>query len=251
MYTQNVREVSSTLSKEIPGPESETAVTAETTRPARERMPRGAPSAPERAYQWLRKGIITGELAEGLFLDESWVAESVGLSRTPVREAFHRLSAEHVIDLLPRKGAQVRVVTAKELADMNATRFMIESHAAAGLCAEEVGAPDEMRVLLDPMQSAEQDGDWYQTAQLNHDFHRAMVAAFDNSVLVDLYDTLRSRQLKVGLRELHLRPGRVPNIDSEHRAIVSALEANDGPRTLKVLAHHLRAIPEIVTHLGD
>ncbi|MGC0362909.1 DNA-binding GntR family transcriptional regulator [Rhodococcus sp. 27YEA15] len=202
-------------------------------------------SAASRVSDWLRDGIISGRIAEGTFLDEVWVADSVGTSRTPVREAFHRLSAERFIDLLPRKGAQVHVVTARELDEVNSSRLLIESHAARSLCAESAGAPPEMHTLLDEMTAAEERRDWFDVVNLNWRFHRSMVRAHGNAVLAELYDTLRSRQQRVGLRALQSSPARVPLVNAQHRAIVDALDASDNDRLQVVLTEHLRTAPEI------
>src|SRR5882762_11343264 len=90
--------------------------------------------ARDQVYAWLRDAIITGEIEGGRFLDEHWVSGMVGVSRTPVREAFHRLAAERFISLLPRKGAQDRMVTARELEEVYQTRRLIEGHAITALC---------------------------------------------------------------------------------------------------------------------
>ncbi|MFD9663134.1 GntR family transcriptional regulator [Rhodococcus sp. NPDC059968] len=211
----------------------------------------GRRSAAGRVYDWLRDGIITGRIAEGTFLDEVWVAESVGTSRTPVREAFHRLGSERFIDQLPRKGAQVHVVTARELEEVNSTRRLIEGHAGHALCAERKGAPAEMHVLLEEMEEAEQGQDWLQAVELNWRFHRAMVQAQGNAVLTELYDTLRSRQQRVGLRALQSSPGRAPLIDSQHRGIVAALDAYDNERLQQLLDEHLQPAPEVTAVLGS
>lgn len=210
----------------------------------------GGGSAPERVYQWLRQQILTAQVPEGAFLDEVWVAESVGTSRTPVREAFHRLNAERFIDLLPRKGAQVRVVSARELEEVNATRHLIESHAAMSICAAGQGAPPVMYTLLDEMKQAEREQDWVQSVELNSDFHRAIVFAHGNAVLTELYDGLRSRQLRVALRALRSKTERVALIDAQHLGIVEALAANDGSAANRLITEHLRVAPEVAAALG-
>ncbi|MDQ8708089.1 GntR family transcriptional regulator [Streptomyces sp. LHD-70] len=202
-------------------------------------------SASDRAYDWLREGIITGKLAEGTFLDEVKVAESVGTSRTPVREAFHRLSAERFIDLMPRKGAQVHVVTVRELEEVNASRLVIEGHAGRALCAAEAGAPPEMRDLVALMEEAERALDWVRAVQLNWRFHRAIVSAHGNAVLTEMYDTLQARQQRVGLRALESSSARVPIIDEQHRAIVDALDSHDSARLQDLLSQHLASAPEV------
>jgi DNA-binding GntR family transcriptional regulator len=208
------------------------------------------PSARDRVYQWVRDEIIKGTLPPGRFLDEVWVSELVGTSRTPVREAFHRLNSEKFIDLLPRRGAQVRSVTSRELEEVYASRRLIEGHAARELCQAGSGAPEPLDGLAQRMEDAGQEQDWFTVARLDRAFHRAIVDAHGNSVLTELYDALRSRQQRVAVRALQIRPQRVPEIDRQHRAIVDALARNDVDGVAVLLDEHLRPIPEITAALG-
>ncbi|WP_410659349.1 GntR family transcriptional regulator [Amycolatopsis sp. lyj-112] len=209
----------------------------------------GGGPARERVYTWLRDGIISGELEGGRFLDEMWVSGAVGVSRTPVREAFHRLAAERFISLLPRKGAQVRTVTARELEEVYQSRRLIEGHAIATLCANRVGAPAEMPDLIDGMVSAGAERDWFAVSGFDRRFHRAIVNAAGNTVLTELYDTLRSRQQRVTVRALEARPERLTVINEEHRALVAALNAHDAKEASRLLEQHLRPVSEVLSVL--
>jgi DNA-binding GntR family transcriptional regulator len=207
-------------------------------------------SARDRVYEWVRDEIIKGALPAGRFLDEVWISELVGTSRTPVREAFHRLNSERFIDLLPRRGAQVRSVTARELEEVYASRRLIEGHAARELCLADVGAPSQLDALATQMEEAGREQDWFTVARLDRAFHRSIVDAHGNSILTELYDALRSRQQRVAVRALQIRPQRVPEIDRQHRAIIAALANNDVDGVAVLLDEHLRPIPEITATLG-
>ena len=186
----------------------------------------------------------------GRFLDEVWISELVGTSRTPVREAFHRLNSERFIDLLPRRGAQVRSVTARELEEVYASRRLIEGHAARALCVAEAGAPGQLDELATQMEVAGDEQDWFTVARLDRRFHRSIVDAHGNSILTELYDALRSRQQRVAVRALQIRPQRVPEINRQHRAIIAALAGSDIDGVAALLDEHLRPIPEITAALG-
>ncbi|CDO11083.1 GntR family transcriptional regulator [Mycolicibacterium cosmeticum] len=207
-------------------------------------------SARDRVYEWVRDEIIRGTLPGGRFLDEAWISESVGTSRTPVREAFHRLNSERFIDLLPRRGAQVRNVTARELKEVYASRRLIEGHAARAICAAGTQPPAELTELAAAIEEAGQNQDWFTVARLDRAFHRAIVATHGNSVLVELYDALQSRQERVAMRAMQIRPQRAPEIDAQHRAIIAALQASDAELASTLLDEHLRPIPEILAALG-
>lgn len=207
--------------------------------------------AREKVYVWLRDAILSGDIEPGRFLDEQWVSGIVGVSRTPVREAFHQLAAERFIALLPRKGAQVTSVTARELTEVYQSRRLIEGHAIAVLCATGAGAPAEMAELLEPMVAAAKDADWFAVSGLDRAFHRAMVAAAGNSVLTELYDTLRSRQQRVAVIATRARPDRLPVIDAEHREFVALLSRSDVGAATELLNRHLRPVPEVLSKLPE
>ena len=105
-------------------------------------------SAGQRAYEWIRDAILRGDFAEGEFIDEVALSERVNTSRTPVREALQRLQVERYIDLLPRRGAQVRVVTATEMREIYQARILLESDALRGICLRHAGAPDAAVALI-------------------------------------------------------------------------------------------------------
>lgn len=202
-----------------------------------------------RVYEWLRDEIIRGSIEAGRFLDEQWVSEAVGVSRTPVREAFHQLAAERFISLLPRKGAQVRTVTSRELEEVYQTRLLIEGHALSVMCSLKRRVPGEMLILIDQMEAAGEARDWFTVSFLDRRFHRAMVQEAGNTVLLELYDTLRSRQQRVAVRALTARPERVETINKQHRAIVDAIANHDAVGSLQLLKLHLRPISEVIAAL--
>jgi DNA-binding GntR family transcriptional regulator len=204
--------------------------------------------ARQRVYDYVREGILSGRLAGGIFLEEEEVSRAVGVSRTPVREAFHQLHSERLIDLLPRRGAMVRAVTVQELMEVYETRLMIETHTAQRLCAERKGPPPLMVETLAEMKlQASQSG--FAHVQLNSIFHRALVAAAGNSVVTALYDSLNSRQERVAMTSVGIDPGRRRIILDEHIALVEALAAHDADAAVAVLTEHLRPIREIVARL--
>lgn len=209
---------------------------------------KGDPSARERVYAHVREQILRGHATAGSFLEEMQVSTAVGVSRTPVREAFHRLAAERFIDLLPRRGALVRQVTARELVELYETRLVIEAHAARRLCEARAGVPDTMASLLAEMRRLG-DADLAQHVELDRAFHRALVAGTGNEVLAEAYDGLGSRQQRVALAAVTAEPGRVRAILDEHDALARALAVGDAEAAASVLRAHLRPVPEIVSRL--
>lgn len=205
-----------------------------------------SPSASTTAYRTISEAILVGTYAEGQFLDESGLARSVGTSRTPVREALRRLHAERYVDLVPRRGAQVRVITATEMQEIYETRLVIESAALTKICRQQRGAPPGVERTLTAMEEAGATQDWFTFASLDQRFHQSLVEHGANRVLADLYLALRPRHIRLAVRTITEGPHRRETIEREHREIVAALEAHDATTAVQVLNQHLTAVPELM-----
>lgn len=209
------------------------------------------PSARERAYEWIVDAILTGVFTEGEFLDEVALAAEVGTSRTPVREALHRLQAERFVELVPQRGAQVRVVSTTEMREVYQARFVIESDAVSKICGRHRGSPPDFRKTIEAMEAASREQDWNQFAQLDQLFHSSIVWHQGNAVLAEMYDSMRPRQVRLAVRTMTELPERLHTIEHEHRELATALEQNDGPRSVAILNAHLREVPEIAQAFSD
>ena len=206
-------------------------------------------SARDRAYAFVRDGILRRTIKAGAFLEEEQVSTAVGVSRTPVREAFHRLAAERWLELVPRRGARVRQVTAQELVDVYEARRVIEGHAVRLLCTTRQAVPALSHMLLDAMCAYGADT-IEQQVSLDQRFHRSLVATLGNAVLVEMYDSLRARQQQVALSAFAADPGRLQTILNEHRALLDALTLFDATEAEAILSVHLQPLAGILSHLG-
>ena len=197
--------------------------------------------AAQRAYETTKTGIINGELAGGTLLSEVAVSAGLGLSRTPVHEAFLRLEAEQLLDLQPRRGAVVRPMPPSEAGDVLAMRHAIEAAAAAQLF--ERGGLDEVQLVDLEDNLAHQrlyadadDVDGFVDA--DDDFHLLVVRASGNSIAAHFYAQLRARQQR--LRNLLLRVDSV-NLRSsyrDHLALADCLRTGDAARYSTLLQAH-------------
>lgn len=205
--------------------------------------------AREIVYAFVREGILTGQLAAGSFVEEAQISAATGVSRTPVREAFQRLAAEKLIELLPRRGAQVRQVTQAELIDVYDARRLLEGHAVRHLCAARLPVPAAMTTLQAAMTELA-ESDLIGHVALNQQFHRALVGAAGNAVLIELYDGLRARQQHVAMTAVRSKPERRAIILAEHAALLDALAAHDAAEAIAILDRHLRPVNEILSRLS-
>ena len=151
-------------------------------------------SASERAYTHVKEQVLDGGLPGGELITEGEIAEALGMSRTPVRAAFTQLESEGLLRLYPKRGALVVPVSAAELEAVIETRWVIERYAveraitAPGAVAKELCAAADRQEGLEGLKFVEAD----------RAFHRALVAATGNAILLGLYDSLRDRQRRMG-----------------------------------------------------
>ena len=189
-----------------------------------------APAAVDRVYTSLRRGILDGSYSQGARLGEVELAEALGVSRTPVREALRRLGSEGLVETLPNKGARVRIWSPEELNAISDLRALLEGHAAA-LAAPRI-TDDELAVmtrLVEQMEAATVSGvipDYDLITELNNRFHAAVAAASGNLLLPEV-----SRQfihIPIVVRTFRqYSPDRLRQSVRQHRDVLDALSGHD------------------------
>jgi len=205
-------------------------------------------TATERAYGHTKARVLDGTYAGGALITEGEVSEAVGVSRTPVREAFLRLQAEGLLRLYPKRGALVVPVTAVEIDDVMETRGMIERFAVEKVFASgahgEVGA--RLREALAQQRRLRKSPEPFTEA--DREFHGLLVSATGNQVLVDLYAALRDRQLRMGVTALLRDPQRIDRILEEHATLADAIATGDRDAALAWVTTHLHGTEEALRH---
>lgn len=185
------------------------------------------PSLQERAYEALRDAILRKEFEPGQRLLEVELAELLGISRSPVREAVRRLQQDGLIETRPRAGIFVVSITRQEIDDVFRIRAALEGTAAA--LAAQRGTEHEfesMEGMLAEMETAVTRGDSEKAIEESDRFHRAIHAAARSPRLFSLLDQIYSQVMH--FRSLTLRvPGRGPQAARGHAQIVEALRARD------------------------
>jgi DNA-binding GntR family transcriptional regulator len=213
------------------------------------------PSAVDRAYDWLRDQLLARRVAPHDVITEAQVADAVGVSRTPVREALIRLEGEGFLRLLPKRGALILPVTAEETADVLETRGLVETYAVAQAIARPpADLLDRLAGHLAHMRSAAATGDTREYVEADRAFHAAIVAATGNSILIALYRSLRDRQLRMGVTNLSDTAGvstqRMASTIDEHAAILDALRAGDASAAAAAVSAHLETAARALDSRG-
>ncbi len=200
-------------------------------------------SATDRAYRETKRSILDGQLAGGDVITEGQVSTLLGISRTPVREAFLRLQSEGLLQLYPKRGAVVVPVEPTEVFAVMEAREIIESYALTKLLTEHPSVPrnlvETLWDIVGDMTQALHAQDSRRFAEIDAQFHRAIVATTDNPFLDQLASSLTER-----LWRYIPRSGRSERLESsyrEHIGLLERIERGDLDDTLAALRSHLRA----------
>ena len=214
-------------------------------RPKSAKRPRTAPARlPRRgerhgnAVSTLRRLILTGELVPGERLREVALCTQLGVSRTPVREAFRTLAAEGLVKLLPNRSVVVADLDDSEIADLydvfGALEGLAGELAAKRITEEQIAA---IAALHHQMVDLHQQGERARYLKVNHAIHRLIVEAAANPVLTSTWESLLPRVERA--RALaNLRPERWMEAVYEHAHIFAALARRDGPLLSRLIREH-------------
>jgi DNA-binding GntR family transcriptional regulator len=199
-------------------------------------------SLSQRVMQRLRQAIIDGEFALGAAISEEMVANSFGVSRTPVREAFLSLESEGLLELYPKRGALVVPMTGADVADLFDTRLLIESQCLRrALERDHPGVASAAAELLDVQRERADAEDLVGFMTADRDMHRVWMAASGSRILLTLFDQLRDRQQRIAARVLADHDRRAQQLISEHEQIVRGLLVDDAAYAITALEEHIKA----------
>jgi DNA-binding GntR family transcriptional regulator len=197
-------------------------------------------TAKERAYNYVKDGIVNMRFGEGDFITESEIAQALGVSRTPVREALLMLESEALVRHVPQKGAFIPPITIRELEEVMETRSLIELFAVDRLIARgDGGHAASLKEALGEQIALLAAGNLQDFIALDRHFHTQLVNACGNSLLIRLYQSLRDRQMRMGIRAVTDSPQRAEQVIREHQAIAAAAEQGDGELLKKLVKEHL------------
>ena len=205
-------------------------------------------TATDRAYEFTKGHVLDSTFAGGDLITEGEVADALGLSRTPVREAFLRLEGEGLLRLYPKRGALVVPVSVGEVEAVSETRMLVERFALDKVLGNG-GAPaiaDALEIAIAAQEEYAASGDADGFVAVDREFHTTFVTAAGNPILTGLYDSLRDRQQRMIITSLLRDTKRIESILIEHRQLTGAIRAGDLARADAVLVAHLRGTLDLV-----
>lgn len=205
----------------------------------------------ERVYAHLREEILAGRIPPASVLQEVLLAESLGVSRGPVREALGALAAEGLVTITPRRGAVVTALTKRDFMEAYQVREMLEAQAAR-LAVPRMSGP-ELAALDGEIEqmlrcSARNDHEGFFAS--NAAFHEAFVVASGNTKLVEVYRRLIG-QMTPYRRPSALLRGSLDRSIVEHQGIMIAARARDSERVAELVLDHIRVPQRMLAELSD
>jgi DNA-binding GntR family transcriptional regulator len=203
--------------------------------------------AAQRANHHPKTHIRVGAATPHDMLSEGEVATQLGVSRTPVREAFTRLQSEGWLRLYPRRGALVVPPDHEQARDLVTARIMLESAALEAATGRKPGEeePDLSQLstalddIVDRQRAALESHDF--SAFVRHDltFHRAIVEAAHNSIFLRFHDLVADQEERMSMRSVRRSPTAAQRVLDQHRELVSAVHAGDVDTFRSALRRHL------------
>ena len=211
-----------------------------------------SPSLEEMVFLRLEEEILAGELTRGTSLGEIALSKRLGVSRTPVRGALHRLAEEGLVEILPNRGATVIGINIDDLIDIYRIRERLEGLASA-LAAKRT-TPDEIARLTEALDLAEfyiSKNDTEHIKELDTVFHSIIYSASGSRFLAMTLSELHRKIKSYRKRSLAV-PGRLTVSTEEHREILKAIERGDAEEADRLTSLHVRrALDNMITALGE
>ena len=200
----------------------------------------------EEVYQSLRKSILHGKLKGGQRLIEERLADQVGISRTPVREAFHKLERDELVTRLPKGGFAVREFTKGDVEEIFGIRSALESYAAY-LATFHIGS-DKISILEKKLKESEDalgKGNDDKVVQLHTEFHDVLYKSCKSKKLVEMINTFRDYFYRYRSALLHIENA-VRTSNEDHRQMLEAMKKKKPRLAERLVRKHLERGKDLV-----
>ena len=183
-------------------------------------------------FNTLRQAILRGELKPGERLMEIQLANKLGVSRTPIREAIRKLELEGLVLMIPRKGAEVAEITEKNMRDVLEVRKALEELAVQLACDKitKKAAEDFKKIL--------KSKDITEIAEADVRFHDIIYMATDNQKLIQLLNNLREQMYRYRVEYLK-REEAHPQLIAEHAEIIEYISKGEKKAATDIMCKHI------------
>lgn len=218
--------------------------------PRRRQAAKSKKSLVELAYERVKERILQNQYYPGYQALESEVAEDLGMSRTPVREALIQLKHEGLVELIPRRGMRVVPVVAEDMREIYEVLTSLESMAAELLARKKLDAKtlEPLREATRDMEAALASDDLEAWAAADERFHRALIDLCGNRRLASMANTVRDQGHRARMVTLRLRAKPSASVD-EHERLVEAIEHGDWQTARDVHYEHRKRASNELTQI--
>lgn len=200
----------------------------------------------EIVYEELKRQIMVGEIAPGTRMMEVDLADEMGVSRTPVREAIRKLEKEGLVTIEPRRGAYASDISAKDMVDVLEVRQDLEGM-AAGLAAQKIAEGDilQLKDMTRRYKEAVEAGDIEEIIKQDEDFHKFIVGLSDNKTLIKMVSQVQ--ELALRFRYIYYDDfSRFKNQPLEHQEIMEAIMSGDANSARRFAEVHISKLKDFV-----
>ena len=192
-------------------------------------------------FNTLRDAILTGKLVPGERLMENQLADKLGVSRTPVREALRMLELENLVELVPRKGAQVLDMSEKDITNILEVRSALEGMATSVAC-KKMSKEDlqQLKNMEVDFEKAVADNDVERFVDIDEDFHDLIFSATENDKLINIFRNLRIQLYRYRMAQAKNNDTSMSTIVAHHRSIIRAIENHDAEEGASIAQGHIK-----------
>lgn len=200
----------------------------------------------EMVYEELKMQILTGAIAPGTRMMEVELAQQIGVSRTPIREAIRKLEKEGLVIIKPRRGAYASQVSTEDMVEILEVRQNMEGLAA--YFAASRMQPDqltELKKISEKYDVAVSEGNMEDMIKGDTKFHRIIVESCNNKILVQMIEQLQ--ELVLRFRYIYYDDfSRAENMPEEHKIILHAIESKDAEAAREAAELHINRMKQLV-----
>lgn len=212
----------------------------------------GSPDLKDGVYRKLKEMIMRRQFTPNERIDAAEIAEQLGVSRTPVRDALNMLDAEGFIKTVPRQGVYVKGVYKEDLVQLFGYREMVELYALEVGFEEMSRDWEKLSAIIGTFDKliAQEDWDGFQLMEADIKLHKAIVSYAGNKLISDSYDKLNGHvQIARAyyLQDIH----RMKDAHDEHQAFLQTLKAGDKEGAKRLLKEHLALTMRNILKLID
>lgn len=198
----------------------------------------------KQAYQHLQNLIMNNQLSYQEIYSETKLSQELGISRTPFRDAIHRLAQEGYIDIIPSKGFMLHQLTKQDVVETFQVRSALECYCTLQIAKDAGKKPvkkllneltwimDELKEVLDTTKSIED------FCEYDFQFHEKIIEYIENEKFSSIFDTFKYRMRRLAELSL-LHEGRMSDTYAEHLAIVQAMEQGDVEHIYEITSIHM------------